>query len=113
MPGRKPPVLLTKAGVAGLHRGAVIVDCAASELGGNVEGSSVGTQVTDNGVTIIGAPYLASGVSTTASNLLSRNVADVLAHFVRDGKLAIDLNEELDNAMVVAGRGEEAKKEEE
>ena len=41
------------------------------------------------------------------------NVADVLAHFVRDGKLAIDLNEELDNAMVVAGRGEEAKKEEE
>ena len=101
MPGRKPPVLLTKAGVAGLHRGAVIVDCAASDLGGNVEGSSVGTQVT------------ASGVSTTASNLLSRNVADVLAHFVRDGKLAIDLNEELDNAMVVAGRGEEAKKEEE
>ena len=102
VPGRKPPVLLTKAGVAGLHRGAVIVDCAASDLGGNVEGSSVGTQVTDNGVTIIGAPYLASGVSTTASNLLSRNVADVLAHFVRDGKLAIDLNEELDNAMVVA-----------
>ena len=113
VPGRKPPVLLTKAGVNGLHRGAVIVDCAASDLGGNVEGSSVGTQVTDNGVTIIGAPYLASGVSTTASNLLSRNVADVLAHFVRDGKLAIDLNEELDNAMVVAGRGEEAKKEEE
>ena len=110
VPGRKPPVLLTKAGV---HRGAVIVDCAASGLGGNVEGSSVGTQITDNGVTIIGAPYLASGVSTTASNLLSRNVADVLAHFVRDGKLAIDLNEELDNAMVVAGRGEEAKKEEE
>ena len=66
-----------------------------------------------SGVTIIGAPYLSSGVSTTASNLLSRNVADVLAHFVRDGKLAIDLNEELDNAMVVAGRGEEAKKEEE
>ena len=90
---------------------AVIVDCAASDLGGNVEGSTVGTQVTENGVTIIGAPYLSSGVSTTASNLLSRNVADVLAHFVRDGKLAIDLNEELDNAMVVAGRGEEAKKE--
>ena len=49
VPGRKPPVLLTKAGVAGLHRGAVIVDCAASDLGGNVEGSTVGTQVTENG----------------------------------------------------------------
>ena len=38
-------------------------------------------------------------------------MADVLAHFVRDGKLAIDLNEELDSAMVVAGRGKETKKE--
>ena len=36
VPGRKPPMLLTKAGVDGLKRGAVIVDCAASELGGNV-----------------------------------------------------------------------------
>ncbi|TPF86634.1 NAD(P) transhydrogenase subunit alpha [Bifidobacterium sp. UTCIF-37] len=106
VPGRKPPVLLTKAGVDGLKRGAVIVDCAASDLGGNVEGSAVGTHVTDGGVTIIGAPYLASGVATTASNLLSRNVADVLAHFVRDGRLAQDLNEELDSALIVAGRVE-------
>lgn len=34
VPGRKPPVLLTAAGVKGLKRGAVIVDCAASDLGG-------------------------------------------------------------------------------
>ncbi|KAB8286799.1 NAD(P) transhydrogenase subunit alpha [Bifidobacterium ramosum] len=104
VPGRKPPVLLTKAGVDGLKRGAVIVDCAASDLGGNVEGSTVGTSVTDGGVTIIGAPYLASDVSNTAANLLARNVGDVLAHFVKDGRLSIDLNEELDDALIVAGR---------
>ena len=113
VPGRKPPVLLTKAGVNGLHRGAVIVDCAASDLGGNVEDSAVGEQVTEGGVKLIGAPYLASGVATTASNLLSRNVADVLSHFVRDGKLGMDLTEELDNALVVAGRIEPAEKKEE
>ena len=113
VPGRKPPVLLTKAGVNGLHRGAVIVDCAASDLGGNIEGSAVGEQVTEGGVKLIGAPYLASGVATTASNLLSRNVADVLSHFVRDGKLGMDLTEELDNALVVAGRIETAEKKEE
>ena len=113
VPGRKPPVLLTKAGVDGLHRGAVVVDCAASDLGGNVEGSKVGEQVSAGGVKIIGAPYLASGVATTASNLLSRNVADVLAHFVRDGKLGMDLNEELDDALVVAGRVESEKTQQE
>lgn len=103
VPGRKPPVLLTSAGVAALHRGAVVVDCAASALGGNVEGSTIGTQVTEGGVTIIGAPTLASEVSNTASNLLSRNVADVLAHFVRDGRLRITPGDEIDDALVVAG----------
>ena len=52
-------------------------------------------------------------MATTASNLLSRNVADVLSHFVRDGKLGMDLTEELDNALVVAGRIEPAEKKEE
>lgn len=112
VPGRKPPVLLTAAGVKGLHRGAVVVDCAASELGGNVEGSTVGEQVTEGGVKLIGAPYLASGVATTASNLLARNVADILVHFIRDGKLSQDLSEELDDALVVAGRAEAAPVEE-
>ena len=98
-------IIITTAKVPGrLKRGAVIVDCAASDLGGNVEGSAVGEQVTEGGVKLIGAPYLASGVATTASNLLSRNVADILVHFVRDGKLGQDLTEELDDALVVAGR---------
>lgn len=103
VPGRKPPVLLTRKGVEGLHRGAVIVDCAASDLGGNVEGSAVGTHTTEGGVTIIGAPYLASEVSATASNLLSRNVADILTHFIVDGKLTVTPSEELDQAMIVTG----------
>lgn len=108
VPGRKPPVLLTAAGVAGLHRGAVVVDCAASDLGGNVEGSSVGTTVTDNGVTLIGAPYLASEVATTASNLLARNVTDLLTHFIHDGKLTVVPGDEIDDAVIVASSAQES-----
>ena len=51
---------------------------------------------------MIGAPYLASGVATTASNLLARNVADVLVHFVRNGSLSMDPDDEIDQALVVA-----------
>ncbi|RBP98647.1 NAD(P) transhydrogenase subunit alpha [Bifidobacterium aemilianum] len=107
VPGRKPPVLLTQAGVSNLHPGAVVVDCAASDLGGNVEGSRVGSFTTQGGVRIIGAPNLPSQVATTASNLLARNLADTLAHFLRQGRLSLDMTDELDQALVVAGCGQE------
>lgn len=111
VPGRKPPMLLTSAGVNGLKRGAVIVDCAASEFGGNVEGSVVRERViTESGVTIIGDPDLASGVPVTASQQIARNLADTLVHFVREAQaegaptaLTVDMNDEIDAAMVVAG----------
>lgn len=106
VPGRKPPVLLTSAGVTGLHRGAVIVDCAASEFGGNVEGSRAGeTITTDGGVRILGIPYLASEVATTASDQIARNLADTVTHFLRDSeegkKLSVDLTDEIDDAMII------------
>ena len=103
-------MLLTSAGVNGLKRGAVIVDCAASEFGGNVEGSVVRERViTESGVTIIGDPDLASGVPVTASQQIARNLADTLVHFVREAEegapaaLTVDMNDEIDAAMVVAG----------
>ncbi len=106
VPGSKPPMLLTQAGVAGMHRGAVVVDCAASELGGNVEGSQPDqTIITDGGVTVIGAPYLASNVPTTASNLLARNLADAFIHFINEnGTLSVTPGEELDDALIVSGQ---------
>ena len=54
VPGRKPPVLVTADAVAKMKPGSVIVDMAASALGGNCELSKAGeTVVTPNGVTII------------------------------------------------------------
>src|SRR5207245_7676050 len=51
VPGRRPPLLVTAAAVGAMKAGSVIVDMAASALGGNVELSRPGeTLVTDNGV---------------------------------------------------------------
>src|SRR5512141_139589 len=45
VPGRKPPVLVTGAAVAGMRSGSVIVDMAASPLGGNCELAQAGETV--------------------------------------------------------------------
>jgi NAD(P) transhydrogenase subunit alpha len=107
VPGRKPPVLLTKAGVDNLKRGSIIIDVAASSLGGNVEGSDPEmTVLTPNGVKIIGAPNLPSTAAKTASNLLSRNIADIITHFVSDGKLIVYVGDELE-VMAISGKKSE------
>ncbi|MDR0486279.1 MAG: NAD(P) transhydrogenase subunit alpha [Elusimicrobiota bacterium] len=109
VPGRKPPVLLTKAGVDGLKRGSVIIDVAASSLGGNVEGSKPEkTVLTPNGVKIIGAPNLPSSAPKTASNLLARNISDIVSHFVSEGKLVVKAGDELE-VLAISGKKQEVK----
>jgi NAD(P) transhydrogenase subunit alpha len=91
VPGRRPPLMVTADAVARMKAGSVIVDMAASDLGGNVEISRPGeTFVTDNGVTVIGAGTLPSQLATSASNTYSRNISSLLLHLVADGALAID-----------------------
>lgn len=102
VPGRRPPLLVTAEVVARMRPGSVIVDLAASTLGGNVEGSVVGETVhTDNGVTIVGASNLPSRLATSASQAFSRNVSALVSHLSSDGALAIDLSDEIAQGVVV------------
>jgi NAD(P) transhydrogenase subunit alpha len=95
VPGRKPPVLLTKKGVDGLKRGSIVVDVAASALGGNIEGSQPDMIIpTKTGVKIIGAGNLASSAPKASSSLLARNISDILIHFIDEGRLRIKENDE-------------------
>jgi len=53
VPGRRPPVLVTAGAVECMRAGSIIVDMAASELGGNCELSKPGkTTLSPNGVAI-------------------------------------------------------------
>jgi NAD(P) transhydrogenase subunit alpha len=107
VPGRKPPVMVTAEAVAAMRAGSVIVDMAASDLGGNVVGSQPGqTLVTDNGVTLIGAANLAAMMSTSASTMYARNISAVLTHLITDGELAIDLTDEVQAGVVITHNGE-------
>ncbi|HEX6497494.1 MAG TPA: Re/Si-specific NAD(P)(+) transhydrogenase subunit alpha [Micromonosporaceae bacterium] len=107
VPGRRPPLLVTADAVKAMAPGSVVVDLAASDLGGNVELSQPErTVVTDNGVTVIGAGNLPATVPTAASTAYSRNLTALLTHLVHDGKLRIDLTDEIQAGVVVTHDGQ-------
>ena len=106
VPGRKPPVLVTAAAVNAMKSGSVIVDMAASTLGGNVELSKAGeTIVTDNGVTIIAPDNLPATMPAGSSAFYARNLSALLLSFVKDGALNIDLKDEIAAATVITRGG--------
>jgi NAD(P) transhydrogenase subunit alpha len=106
VPGRRPPLLVTADAVKGMKPGSVIVDMAASALGGNVELSKPDeTVVTDNGVTILAPTNLPATMPAGASQFYARNLAAFLLNFMKDGALTIDLSDEISGATVITHDG--------
>jgi NAD(P) transhydrogenase subunit alpha len=106
IPGRPAPVLITSEAVAGMHAGAVIVDCAA-ERGGNCELTRPGEiVVTDNGVTIDGPTDLPSRAAHDASLMYAKNLTAFLLHIVHDGVVEIDEGDEIVAQTLVARGGD-------
>jgi NAD(P) transhydrogenase subunit alpha len=106
VPGRKAPVLVSAEAVAGMKPGAVIVDMAA-EQGGNVELTKAGEVVTtENGVFIHGPVNLPSTMASGASVMYARNIAALLLHFVKDGAMTYDFEDEITKGSVISHGGE-------
>ncbi|MFL5581065.1 MAG: Re/Si-specific NAD(P)(+) transhydrogenase subunit alpha [Gemmatimonadaceae bacterium] len=105
IPGRRAPILLTEEMVHAMRPGSVIVDVAA-ETGGNCALTRPGETVEVGGVTVLGPLNLPSTLPLHASQMLSRNVATLLQHLVRDGSLAIDPTDEIAGAMTMTRDGE-------
>jgi NAD(P) transhydrogenase subunit alpha len=95
IPGRRAPIIITKEAVAAMAPGSVIVDLA-SETGGNCELTVPGETVTTaNGVHIIGALNVPSTVATDASTLYAKNVQTLLDYVIKDGAIALDVEDEI------------------
>ena len=107
VPGRRPPLLVTADAVKGMKPGSVIVDMAASALGGNVELSKAGqTIVTDNGVTIIAPDNLPATMPSGSSAFYARNISALLLGMVKDGALNLDFEDEVTKSTVITHGGE-------
>ncbi|WP_426300893.1 Re/Si-specific NAD(P)(+) transhydrogenase subunit alpha [Arthrobacter sp. R-11] len=103
VPGRRAPLLVTRAMVQAMRPGSVVVDLAA-ESGGNVEGVVAGEDTvipTEDGrgtVTLVGMKDAASALPADASRLYAKNVANLVELLVKEGAFAPDWEDE-----VVAG----------
>ncbi|MFI7542174.1 NAD(P) transhydrogenase subunit alpha [Actinoplanes sp. NPDC049599] len=107
VPGRPPPLLVSADALEAMRPGSVVVDLAAGALGGNVAGSEPGgTVVTGRGVTLIGAADLAATVPAAASTAYARNLCALLPGLLRDGVVTVDLDDEIQAAVVVTHDGD-------
>jgi proton-translocating NAD(P)+ transhydrogenase subunit alpha len=114
VPGRKAPTLVDKDMVESLKPSSVIVDLAA-ESGGNCELTEPGETVKHNEVTIVGPVNVPSALPIHASQLLSRNMYNLIGHITedrsedkdhKDPHLNLDFEDEIIAGTCIAHGGE-------
>ncbi len=94
VPGRKAPRLIDADQIAKMKPGSVIVDLGA-EGGGNCEGTKAGEIVQAGPVTLIGPVNLPSCLAEQASELYAKNILNLLQQIIKDGKLTLDMTDEV------------------
>ena len=105
IPGRAAPVLVSAAQVATMKPGSVLIDLAV-EAGGNVEGAKAGEVVTTaNGVSIVGHANLPGRIAADASALYAKNLVAFVGLMIKDGALALDMEDEILKASAVTHGG--------
>jgi NAD(P) transhydrogenase subunit alpha len=105
VPGKKPPVLITRQMVESMAPGSVVVDLAA-ERGGNCELTKAGQRVIEHGVTLIGYVNVASTVPYHASQMYAKNLTAFLLHLGKEGKLQVNLEDEITRDTLLTRGGE-------
>ena len=114
VPGRQAPTLVGKEMVESMKPGSVIADLAA-ESGGNCELTEPGETVEHSQVTIVGPVNLPSSMPIHASQLLSRNMFNLIGHITedrsedkdeKDPHLELDFEDEITSETCIAHDGE-------
>lgn len=94
VPGKRAPVIVTRAMVEAMKPGSVVVDMAA-EGGGNVEGTVAGKEVQVGEVRVVGPVNLPSRMPVSSSDMFARNLLNFTTPMITDGTLAIDWSDEV------------------
>jgi H+-translocating NAD(P) transhydrogenase subunit alpha len=105
IPGRASPMLISKAQVAGMKAGAVIVDLSA-DGGGNCEETKPGETIRVGQVMIAAPLNVASLLGQDASELYAKNQYNLLLLMMKDNVIKIDWHDEILAKTVLTHAGE-------
>ncbi len=105
IPGKRSPLIVSAAMVAGMKFGSVVVDMAA-EGGGNVAGTVADKTVDVGGVKIMGPTNLPSRMPVHASEMYAKNLYNFISPFIKQGELAIDWNDEIISGSCLTREGQ-------
>jgi NAD(P) transhydrogenase subunit alpha len=105
VPGQRAPLLIEESAVRAMRRGSVIVDLAA-EKGGNCACTEADREVEVQGVRILGPTNLPSDLAFNASQMYAKNLGTFLLHLLKDGKIELDLEDEITRGALLSHQGE-------
>jgi NAD(P) transhydrogenase subunit alpha len=103
--GKKAPLLITEDMVKQLRPGSVIVDIAA-EQGGNCALTKAGETVDKYGVFVLGPVNLPALMPTTASEMFSRNIVNLVKNIYKKGDWTVDYSDEINAGCCALKEGE-------
>ena len=105
IPGRQAPILIPKDMVEGMKPGSVIMDLAA-ENGGNCELTKKDRVITVHDVIIDGTANIPSTMPIHATQLYAKNITSFITYMIKDGKLNIDMEDEIISGAMFTYNGE-------
>ncbi len=104
VPGKLAPILLTEEMVKSMSHGSIIEDISIDQ-GGNCALTVPGKVVKRYDITINGTKNIPGSVPVTATHMFSKNILNFVAILVKDGKIHLDLNDEIVKSALVTYEG--------
>jgi len=105
IPGRPAPLLIPTTMVDAMKPGSIVMDLA-SENGGNCELTKKDNIIEHNKVIIDGTSNIPGTMPVHASELYAKNITSFLTYMVKDGKLNLDLEDEIISGAMYSHKGE-------
>ncbi|KGN72443.1 NADP oxidoreductase [Porphyromonas macacae] len=105
IPGKVAPILITEDMVKNMRRGSVIVDISIDQ-GGNCEITPAGTKEMKHGVLIEGIKNIPGLLPTSSTWMFAQNMYNLVTYLVKDGKMHLDLSDDITGSIVVTRDGE-------